>query len=128
VYCRREWLGLNTSNDTVPFFLLLKEVGQQIVQLRAALGVERSDNAQLKQQVLASPSDVQNNYYFLVMFKTTALFCSKRAYAGVRLRVCATGNEAAQRSTRSPQEGVGAIDCEAEEEGQGAQARASLSS
>jgi hypothetical protein len=51
VYCTREWLGFNTNNQAVPFFDILKEAGQQVVQARAALGAERSINAQLHEQV-----------------------------------------------------------------------------
>jgi hypothetical protein len=51
VYCTREWLGFNSSNQAVPFFDILKEAGQQVVQARAALGAERSTNAQLHEQV-----------------------------------------------------------------------------
>ena len=51
VYCCKEWLGFNSSNQAVPFFEILKEAGQQIVEARAALGNERKINMQLQQQV-----------------------------------------------------------------------------
>ena len=51
VYCFREWLGFNSSNEAVPYFELLKQAGQQVVHARAALGTERSIAAELQQQV-----------------------------------------------------------------------------
>jgi hypothetical protein len=51
VYCCKEWFGFNTSNSAVPFFEILKDAGEQLAQARAALGAERSVNAQLQAQV-----------------------------------------------------------------------------
>jgi hypothetical protein len=53
VYCRREWLGFNSGGQTVPFFEILKEAGQQVIQSRVAFGAERSITSELQQQVAA---------------------------------------------------------------------------